>query len=279
MAPTTEQRSASDTIKAWLAENGLPASLGDWAWPLVLQGLTTGEIYTQLRTQPEYVARYPAMAELARQGRAISEAQYRNNEELIANSAKQYGIPDGIYNTRAAVAQMFINDVSPAEVADRMRMAAGLVYSDPNIRQAFGAFYGTQGDGAAIAYLLDPKQNEPLLTQHYAAAQIAGNVMAQGLGGVSQSQAEMIALRTNPTEAQAQQAATQVGTQRDLYGSLYGETQAVNVGQGVSAALGADSTDVEAIDAQKRRRAASYQGGGGLAAGQQGISGLASAAQ
>lgn len=272
---------ARGIIEGFLAQYGLQG-LAEWAWNLWLNGDEIEEIWLKLRDPSTvggkvYAERFPAMAQLAAEGRAISEDQYLYFESAVAKSAKKWGIPDGIYNTREAIGDLLVNDVSDVEVESRMRRAAGLVYSDPAIRAEFSRFYGTQGDGAAIAWMLDPEANEVLLQQQYAAAQVAGNVLAQGIGAVSQAQAEMIARAVNPTEGQAQQAATLVGSQMDLYGRLFNERKAVDVDTATSAAFGADGRDVQEVDAAKRRRAAAYNEGGSIASNQGGLTGLGSA--
>jgi hypothetical protein len=274
--PRAGAGSAKAIITQFLDQFGL-GELGTWAWEQWLKGDEIDEIFLALREQPAYKERFPAMDQLSKEGRAITEQEYQFYEQTIAQRSKQWGIPDGIYNNPEAIAQMLINDVSTVEFESRVRRAASLVYSDPNILQAFSQFYGTQGDGAAIAYLLDPEQNEPKLAEQYAAAQVAGNVMAQGVGAVSQAQAEMIARRINPTDEQAAQAALQVGNQRDLYGQLFGERKAVDVDTATSAAFGADSADQLEVDAARRRRAAAYSTGGGVASNQSGLTGLGSA--
>jgi hypothetical protein len=268
--------SANAIVLEFLSMYGLE-ELGTWAWDRWKKGDSITEIMLAMRGQDEYIARFPGMAELAGRGQAISEQEYMFFEKTVGEMSKQFGIPDGIYNTRAAIGEMLVNQVSPVELQSRMQLAAGLVYSNPNIREAFAQFYGTSGDGAAIAYMLDPERNEQVLSQQYAAANIAGNVLAQNLGQVSQRDAEWIAQMVKPTEQEAQRAAATVGSQRDLYSELIGEREDLTITQGLSATLGASGSDVDAVERRRQQRRAGYSGGGGLAETQTGVSGLGSA--
>lgn len=267
--------SAAAIIEGFLQTYGLQG-LGTWAWNRWKAGDSIEEIMLGMRSRPEYLERFPAMEGLAGKGRAISEGEYIAYERSVANLSARYGIPEGIYTDRQAVAKLMLNDLSPVEIEQNMSRAAAVVFGTPEIRQAFGAFYGGNGDGAAIAFFLDPDAAQPILEQQYAATQIAGNALAQGLG-VTKAEAERMAQLTRATEAEAQRAALVAGTQKELFANLLGETGAPTAGQGVSAALGADAADVAAVEARRSQRRAAYQEGGTFAAGNTGVSGLGSA--
>jgi hypothetical protein len=272
--------SAAAIIEGSLQMWGL-GGLGAWAWERALAGDSPEEIYLKLRDPSTYAGkiyaqRFPAMDALSKEGRAITEGQYIQYENAVANLSARYGIPDGVYNSRDGIAKLMINDLSPVEIEANMRRAAGVVYGQPEVRAAFAQFYGAQGDGAAIAYFLDPDATQPILEQQYAAAQIAGNALAQGLN-VGKADAERIALATGATEGQAQQAATIAGSQRELFANLLGESGQVTAAQGIGAALGASAEDVAAVEERRSSRRAQYQGGGSVATSNTGVSGLASA--
>ena len=272
---TGADSSATAIIEQTLASYGL-GELASWAWERHKAGDSIAEIMLKMRSQPAYIERFPAMAELGQRGLGISEGQYIQYERAVANLSAKYGIPGDIYSDRQAVARLMLNDLSPVEIEQNMARVAGVVYGRPEIRQAFAQFYGADGDGAAIAFFLDPDAAQPKLEQQYAAVQIAGNALAQGLN-VSKAEAERIAVGASPTEAEAQRAAVVAGTQRELFANLLGERGGPTAGQGISAALGADAADVAAVERRRSERRAQYAEGGSFASGAAGVSGLGSA--
>lgn len=267
--------SATAIIAGVLDSYGL-GSLADWAWRRWTAGDSVEEIMLKMRARPEYIERFPAMAELGQRGLGITEGDYISYERAVGNLSARYGIPAGVYTDRQAIAKLMLNNLSPVEIEQNMARASAVVYGQPEIRAAFAQFYGAQGDGAAIAFFLDPDAAQPVLEQQYAATQIAGNAMVQGLG-VTKTEAERIAGLVNPNEEQAQRAATVAGTQRELFANLIGESGAPTAGQGISAALGADAADVDAVERRRSQRSAAYQEGGSYAAGAAGVSGLGTA--
>jgi hypothetical protein len=269
--------SAKAILESFLTQYGL-GELGTWAWEQWKNGDSMQEIWLKMRSHPIYTQRFPGMDALAQKGRAISETQYVQYEYAVANLSKRYGIPDGVYNSREAVAQLLGNDLSPVEIEQNMRRAAGVVYGSPAIREAFARFYGVEGDGAAIAYFLDPDAVQPELEKRYAATVVGGSALSQGLD-VSRSTAEQIATLVQPSEQQAQQAAFRAGNDSALYAELIGERADVTDDEGLLAAFGADAAAQQAVDRRRSERQASYSGGGGVAANARGVSGLASAAQ
>jgi len=269
-------QSAQAILESALAAWGL-GELGGWAWEQWLNGDSEAEIMLKIRNQKAYQARFPGMAELQSLGLGINEGVFIQFESTLQELASQYGIPAGVYRDRNAISQMLRNGVSAVEVEDRMRDAASLVYGSPQVRQMFAQFYGPSGDGAAIAYFLDPDRNAPILQREWAAAQVAGNVMANGLS-LTKAQAERLATAAGDlSPEEAQRAAAQVGLQRDLFANLMGEADTLSVEEGVSAALGVSGVDAASVEARAARRRAAYAGGGDFASSQSGITGLGSA--
>ena len=267
--------SAAAVIKNVLDGYGL-GELAQWAWKRYLAGDSTAEIMLKLREQPAYIERFPAMAELGKKGRALSEGQYIEYERAVARSAANFGIPDGIYTSRQAIANLMLKDWSPVEIDAQMRHVAGVIYGQPAIRQAFARFYGADGDGAAIAFFLDPDYAIPELERKYQAVQIAGNAMANGLD-ISRRDAERIAQIANPTDAEAQRAGVIAGTQRELFSNLIGEVGGPDAATGIGAVLGVSAADVDKVEGRRAERKAAYAEGGTYAAGASGVAGLGSA--
>jgi hypothetical protein len=261
-------QTASDVIKVMLDQYGL-GTLGDWALAKYQNGESIEQIMAEARQTPEYQARYPAMAELARQGRAISEAAYINYETTIRDLSQQYGVPTAMYATPQGIAKMLVNGVSATEANERFQLAAVGAYSAPaEVKQAYQNLYGLSG-GDLIATYLDPDKALPLLERQAAAAQIAGAAYRQ---------------QTTADVTEAERLASQ-GVTYDQAVAGYGQAQAY---QGLDFAAGMATTRDDRVaaafgDAQAQRRVkqaqeardAAFQGGGGLAAGTAGVAGLA----
>lgn len=265
---SAEDVSAKAAINKVLTDLGLPLSLGDWAWTQHLNGMPDAQIWLDLRQRPEYKARYPAMEELARQGRAITEAEYSAYEKTVADLSRQYGVPLDMYATSEGVAKMLTNGVSVKEANDRFQIASSAAFTAPSeVRDALGSLYNVSHPDL-IAYWLDPDKAMPLLQRQYDAAQIAGAATQQELG-IDVSVAEDLASRGITFD----QARTGFG-QASSVGSLdfvagEGTTQA----ERIAAAFG-DAEAQAKVTRVQRSRAAAFQGGGGPQSAATGISGL-----
>jgi hypothetical protein len=251
-----------------LTDLGLPLTLGDWMWDQHLNGVPDDQIWLDLRQRPEYKARYPAMEELSRQGRGITEAQYSAYETAISDLSRQYGVPPDMYATSEGVANLLTKGVSVKEANDRFQIASSAAFTAPaEVRQALAAMYGVD-HGNLIAYWLDPDKAMPLVQRQYDAAQIAGAATQQELG-IDVQTAEDLAARGITFD----QARTGFGQAQQAYGLDYAAGEGTTQAERVAAAFG-DADAQAKVTRIQRSRAAAFQGGGGPQAAATGISGL-----
>ncbi len=260
-------QTANDVIAAALEPYGLGA-LASWALAKYQAGESIDQIMQEARQTPEYQVRYPAMAELARQGRAISESSYIDYETTIRQLSQQYGVPTAMYATPEGVAKMLVNGVSATEANERFQLAAAGAFSAPDdVKRAYQDLYGLSG-GDLIATYLDADKALPLLERQSAAAQIAGAAYRQ---------------QTTADVAEAERLAAQ-GVTYDQAVAGYGQAQMY---QGLDSAAGMATTRDDRVaaafgdQAAQRRvqqvaaaRQAAFQGSGGIAQGQEGVVGL-----
>lgn len=260
--------SAKDLIDSFLSDIGLQ-SLGDWAWNLYLDGASADEVMVQVRKTPEYKTRFPAMEELAKQGRAISEAAYIDYERTVQGYLHQFGIPRGMYDTPEGIAGLLVRGVKVDEVAQRLQTAAAAAYNAPQeVKDTFRDYYmGTGGD--LTAYFLDPDRAQPLIDQQVAAARIGAAAKMQQLG-LGRTEAERLAAN-GVTFEQALQGFGDVASTQALGGG-FGET--ADQGTRVAAAFG-DSQAQRTVQRVQRARLAQSAQGGGMAESSQGVAGLA----
>lgn len=264
---TADTSSAKALLDTFFSGVGLP-SLSNWAWQKYLTGDSVDQIMLEVRGTPEYKARFPAMEELSKRGQAISEASYINYETGVTSLLQQYGIPKGMYDTPEGISKMLLNNVSPEEARSRIQDAAAAAYTAPQeVRTAMKDLYGVD-QGGLVGYYLDSQKALPVLERQFAAAQIAGAGIAQGVG-VDKTQAEKLAAQ-GVTYSQAVQGLGAVGQEQGLTGG-FGETAA---NQQLIAAQFGDAAAQQATTRVVKGRLAGYSAGGNAAESATGVSGL-----
>ena len=272
---TADARGAHAVITDFLHGYGLD-SLGTWAWQRYKAGDSIRQIMGDMKSQPAYIARFPAMAALAQQGNAISAQDYINYENGLRELIHRYQIPAGMYDTPEKIGNLLTNRVSLAEAKDRMDIAAAASFSAPiEVRNALRDNYGIQG-GDLVGYWLDPDRALPLIEQQYKSAQVTG---AAYLSNVVTDKATAERLAAQGVDYnQAVQGFGNVKSQEDLTHTLQGGG-GVSQDQLIGAQFG-NGEAANAVEMEARRRAAQYAGGeGGAAASNTGVSGLRSASR
>lgn len=284
-ATTAPASSAATGAKAqlddFLGQYGL-SGLGDFAWNEYLNGTPVSQIMLDIRQQPAYQQRFPAMAELAKQGRAITEADYINIENSYRQVYHAYGIPAGIFDKPSDFTKLIVGDVSPTELNDRVKMYTDAVMNDTEVLNQISTLYGQVGHtnnpaGDLLAHYLDPTAAVPVLEQQLNAAKFAAVGKESGYGQLTAAQATQYGAQQGTTPQQAQQGFGALVANRELFQALPGE-QAATLGQDVQlgAAFGGSELDKEAIQNQARLRVAEGSGGGGFTQTQRGAVGLQS---
>lgn len=269
---TAADADARSLITNALDQYGL-GSLGDWAWNRYLQTGSTSQVFLELKDQQAYKDRFPAMADLAKSGQAISEAAYVNYEQTVGQLLQQYGIPKGMYDTPQEIATMLTHQVSPSEVNDRLRIATTAAYNaPPEVKAALAQQFGVSG-GDLTAYFLDPEKSLPLIQQKVATAEVSGAAARQQVA-VDQATAERLAAEgvsyDQATQGFGQVAGLQTlkgvggeaATQQDLIGAAFGDQKAQ-----------------QKVTRIQQGRTAAFQAGGGAQTATSGVSGLGSTGQ
>jgi hypothetical protein len=265
-----DKASASAIIHAFFSNALNLSGLGDWAWGKFLEGDSLDQIMLEMKQTPEYATRYPAMAQLDKEGRGISEAAYQSYENTIRALHQQYGLPTGLYDTPEQIAQGLLNNVSPAEAQFRAERAATAAYSAPDsVKAAFAQRVGVANSPSALmAAYLDDTRAIPLLEQQYAAAQVQGAAADAG-APTGAGFADTLAAR-GVSYAQALQGFGTVA-QTQALGGGFGET--VDAQTRAQAAFG-DTVAQQQTQRVIKGRLAQFAGGGSLAESQTGVTGL-----
>lgn len=168
---------------------------------LAQEGANEATITLALQDSEEYKRRFKANEDRAKKGlQVLTPAEYLNLEDGYRQILRSYGLTQ--FDTDDYVSQFIANDVSAAELSNRVVTAVQRVRNaDPAISQTLRDFYGV-GDTDLVAYVLDPNQQFPKIQTQVAAAEIGAAARLQGIQpGVSV--AEQLA-RQGVTQAEAQ---------------------------------------------------------------------------
>lgn len=156
---------------------------------LAIDGATEDTITIQLQETPEYQLRFKANQERIKKGLSVlSPAEYLGVEDTYRQILRSYGLNQ--FDNDQYVSQFISNDVSPAELSNRVVTAVQRVRNaDPAISTTLRDFYGI-GNADLVAYVLDPNQQLPKIERQVAAAEIGAAARRQGLeAGVGVSEA------------------------------------------------------------------------------------------
>jgi hypothetical protein len=116
------------------------------------------EIVREMRTQPAYIKRFPAMSYLSGIGQAINEVDYIRAESEYRSAISTLGTQYKDFYSTDYIGKMMMNDVSPVEATKRVAAAQEYIYSTAprSVVEALRNQYGLT-DGDMVAYMLDPE--------------------------------------------------------------------------------------------------------------------------
>lgn len=274
---TPEQQSARAILTDSLGQYGL-GSLADWAWGKYLAGESIEQIMLEMRATPEYKARFPGMDALSKKGRAISEAEYINIEQQYVSLFRQAGLPAGFYDQPDDFARFISNEVSPQEMSGRLDVARTALYeTPPQVRDELARLYGL-GSGDVMAFLLDPTKALPIIQSQFTAAAAGAAAKLSGYGMLTQHEAESLAT-TGDNFAQFAQGFDVLARSQELFAPIIGEAGADTItrDEQLGAVFGGNTAAARRLARRAQERAAAFQGGGGFASTQGGVTGLGSA--
>ena len=184
---TTTGQSAFDTLKVEFAKYGLE-SLVDEVKGLIQSNTNGAAMTLALQNTDAYKKRFAANADRIAKGlSALSPAEYIAMEDQYQNIMRNYGLPSSYYSkdtlgTQAGFNQLLANDVSAAELEDRVMTAQNrVVNANPEVYKALKSFYPDITNGDILAYTLDPTKALDMIKRKVTAAEIGGAALAQGL--------------------------------------------------------------------------------------------------
>lgn len=273
--PTSEQQSARAIIQSALDQFGL-GQLGDRLWQQYLEGAPVEKIFLDLRQTDEYKARFAGMAELARKGRAISEAEYIATERGIATAMRAAGLPTGLFDTPDDFARLIGAEVAPTEVASRLAdYNRALRESPPEVLDELERLFGVS-EGQLLAFYIDPDRTQVEINKSFEASMRSATAARVGFGGLARDEAERL-VELGVTDREASQGFGELAMRGELFASLDAGEDVIGRDDQIGAVFDNDAAAKERIRRREARRKAQFEGGGSFAGNKSGLSGIGSA--
>jgi len=252
-----DARDAVEIIRDTLRQYGLE-DLTSEAYNMLIEGSSTEAVVLRLRESERFRERFAGM-ELRREAGlpAISPAEYISLERSYRQTMMAAGIPEGFYDSPDDLAAFIGNDISQAEMTQRVSMAAAAVQSiDPNLKTQLQDLYGigVENDGELTAYFLDPDRGVNVIEQRLQleAAGLSSAAMGTLGGGFERETAERLA----DLGVQRREITERLQGQAALTQQLLGE-EAVTTSELAAAEFGLDSeatADVARLRQQRQQR-------------------------
>ena len=262
------KQNAIATLRGLMTEFGLQALMSKIE-QYVVDGYDADAIMVLIRTTPEYNQRFPAMAALAKKGRAISEGAYIEYEKTASGLERQYGLPAGML--MGNVTNLLEKEVSATELNDRVLLAASSAYQMPQqFRTQFQEYYGIDS-GGLTAYFLDPDLATPLLQRQYGAAAIGSEAARQNVGVQVGLAEELQTLGISQEQARA--GFGEVAARRGL---TEGRGDIVTQEQLIRGGLTNDEAAMQQIELAAGAKVGRFRESGGFVASERGVVGLGS---
>lgn len=185
--PTKTQIDSIAAIKALLSSYGigdLSAAITD----AVIKGYSSATIELIMQdpnsNDPLAVAfqqRFPANKVRAAAGKSVlSPAEYLRAERSYTEVLKSYGVSN--LASKEKLSQFISNDISAAEVADRVGIAINRVQNaDADTKKALAEYYPMLNQVDIVGAVLDPAEGLPALKRKIQIAEIGGAALAQGI--------------------------------------------------------------------------------------------------
>jgi len=219
----------TDTLRQWGLSSLEPTLRG-----LITKGDTNPDTLALALSQtPAYKARFAGNAERVKNGFSeLSPAQYLATEESYNQILRGYGLPAGFYDSHADFTNFIANDISPAELDARAKIAHDQYMNAPGyVKNLWSQYFGTKGD--AIAAILDPKVATTLIQDRGTQVAIGGSAAARGMS-VSAQRAQQFQ-QAGVTAQQAEQGYSKIAQSlptdeaiAQRFGSTFGQTQEEN---------------------------------------------------
>lgn len=275
---TQDDRDALTIIRDALAGYGLEGLAND-AYRFLMEGSSSESVMIQIKDTELFRERFKGMETRSKLGLpAISPAEYIRLERDYRQTMSAAGLPEGFYDSPDDFAEFIGNDVSPAEMTQRVSMATTAVSNvNPELKNQLREMYGigVENDGELISYFLDPERGVNVIEQRLQME--SAGLSAAAIQATGQGIGTGVARQLAGQNVQQREISQRLGQQAGLTQQVFGEQNAVTSTELAAASFGLDSeTTAQVRRLRQRRQAATQQRTGGLVTGM-GATGLGSA--
>jgi hypothetical protein len=148
----------------------------------VQQGFTPDTVTLKLQDTPEYQQRFSGNTARKKAGLPVlSPAEYLATETAYKQAMRTAGLPTGFYDNPDDFSNFIGVDVSPAELKERVDIAAQTIEgADPFFKQQLKQYYNVN-DGDMVAYALDPNRALSLIQRQSQVVQFGAEAARQGI--------------------------------------------------------------------------------------------------
>jgi hypothetical protein len=270
-------------LRTLLDRYGL-GSLYNQAVQWMVSGFDENQVNLALRETPEFRTRFAGIFTREQNGfPPISVDEYLAYEDMAFQTMRELGYPPGFYDDPSDFATAIGQNVSLNEFRQRAEVYADLaVVGRDEIRRQLATHMGPEAaealdgltDTELAAWTMDPQRALPALRQRLQAAQVSAAAVQSGFGSLSYAESTALTAR-GIEEAAARQAFAALAQQGDVTGTLAGEDAGSGMGRaGQLGVVEGDAAALTELERRRRGRQGAFQGGGGFATSDEGVSGL-----
>jgi hypothetical protein len=283
LLPDPNAPDADEILRSYLAYYGLGDNDLIAAVTLVWHGgqitgeSTIDDIGFAIRDTDAYKRRFAGNIALQAKGQPVySIPEYIALERAYSQAMQGSGLPAGFYDSPDDFSGFISNNISSAEILDRVRSGFQAVkQADPAVVNQMKQLYGVS-EGDLAAYFLDPDKATPVLMRRAQAAQIAGEAERQAGMQLTTGTAELLAAQ-EISSAEARQGFANIAGAQQLFGALSSQEQAISQEEQIGAVFGTNPAAAQRVRQRAAQRTAEFQGGGGFAAQGSEVTGLSNA--
>lgn len=259
LAATEEQdrRNALEIIEDALASYGLE-NLANWANARLIEGSSTESVLIQIKDTDEFKDRFSGMKIRKDNGWApISPAEYIRLERDYRNLMETAGLPAGFYDSPRDFDNFIGNDLSDAEMRQRVSMASAAVANvNPELKNQLRDMYGigVENDGELVAYFLDPERAVNVIEQRLRIE--SAGLSATAIQATGQNIEKSVARQLSTRGYQEMQVAERLAPQAGLTQATLSDTGTTTTELAASS-FGLDPDSVANVRKLRQRRQAS----------------------
>lgn len=271
---TPANRDAMARLSMTLEQFGLGGMI-DWVRTKLLDGASEAEVALDMYNQDAFKARFPVIEARRKAGLTpVSAAEVIEFETRGREVLRRAGLTMPGLNSSEYLQGLMGADVSLVELKDRIDDGLlKVTNAPPEVRTAFTAYFGVEGDAALAGLFLDPTVAAPELEKKATTA-YAGGIGARFGLTIAQGIAREIA-DTGVSDAGIWTGFKQIDAMRDLFAESISETTDLTAErEGIGSAFGTMAGATQTLERRAKTRKAQFAGGGGVAATEAGAVGI-----